>query len=191
MDKQNDIIAACAPYSGIIFDLDGTLVDLRVDWSAVKESLRAHCLHEKGVDIEFTPLNQKMQGVKQTFGDPFFLELVAIVAGFELCEEHYRYNDALIAFLESCQEKKIAIYSMNTERCVEHFVHKHLKRKPDIVVTKESCSEPKPTDKDLKKIMHAWGMTARDVVYIGNTDDDRLSGERAGVSTYITHHFAS
>ena len=74
---------------------------------------------------------------------------------------------------------------MNTEKCVKNFIEKYLKRKPDIIITKDSCSEPKPTEKDLKRIMREWQMNASDIMYIGNSDGDRRSGEMAGIKTYI------
>lgn len=185
MDKHRSLIEGIAKYKGIIFDLDGTLVNLNTDWEELKRTLSEFTMKEKREKIEFTPLDQKIHQAKGKFGEVFFCRLLDIVSQFELCEERYELNHELISFLESCQEKKISIYSMNTRKCVMNFVEKYLRRKPDIIIAKDDCIEPKPTGKDFKKIMNKWKMDADEIVYIGNSENDRLSGEEAGVKTYI------
>ena len=185
MDKQRDIIQELAQYKGVVFDLDGTLVDLGVDWVSLKQELSLYCKKEKGIEMEFTPLDQKIHEAKKKFGDHFFLGLLEKISYFELREEKYRLNNELVDFVNSASNQRIAIYSMNTEKCVENFIDRYLTRKPDRVITKDTCLEPKPTDKDLKKILKEWDMTEQEVVYIGNSENDRLSGEKAGIKTVI------
>lgn len=191
MDKYRNLVEDIIKYRGVIFDLDETLVNLNTDWKELKKTLSEFTKKERGEEIEFTPLDQKIYEAKEKFGELFFLQLLDIVSQFELCEEKYELNYELISLLESCQGKKIAIYSMNTKRCVENFIKKNLKRKPDTIIAKDSCSEPKPTEKDLRKIMQGWKMNASEIVYIGNSESDRFSGAKAGIKTYIIKNFAS
>ncbi|GEM_PF-4234215 len=191
MDKYRSLGETIARYKGVVLDLDETLVNLNTDWKALKKTLSEFTKKQTGEEIEFTPLDQKIHQVKEKFGELFFFQLLELISQFELCEEKYELNYELISLLEFYEEKKIAIYSMNTRKCVENFVKKNLKRKPDTIVVKDNCSEPKPTEKDLQRIMQEWNMNESEIVYIGNSEGDRLSGEKAGVKTYIIQNFTS
>lgn len=185
MDKYQNIEENLERYKGVVFDLDETLVDLNVDWDGLKGALSELVMKEKGVEISFTPLDQQIQKVKEKFGEPFFFRLLELISRFELCEEKYELNHELISLLKFCKEKRIAIYSMNTDKCVRNFVEKYLEKEPDIIISKDNCIEPKPTGKDLEKIIKEWKMSANEVVYIGNSENDRLCGEKARIKTHI------
>lgn len=185
MDKYQNLVEEIEKYRGVVFDLDETLVNLNVDWKEVKKTLTEFMRKEKSEEVEFTPLDQKIHQTREKFGETVFSQLVDIVVRFELQEERYELNHDLIGCANSLQTKKIAIYSMNTRKCIENFVQKNLVRKPDIIVAKDNCIEPKPTGKDLEKIMQEWKMNTKEIVYIGNSENDRLSGEKAGIKTYI------
>ncbi len=185
MDKYRNLAEDIASYKGIVFDLDGTLVDLNVDWITLKKTLSDFTKKEKVEEIEYTPLDQKIHQAREKFGRTFFFKLLDIIAEFELQEERYKLNYDLIEYVNSLRDKKIAVYSMNTKKCVDNFIGKNIIRKLDVIVAKDNCIEPKPTEKDLEKIMREWKMNASEIVYIGNSEDDRLSGEKAGVKTYI------
>lgn len=185
MDKYRNIEENLGGCRGVVFDLDETLVNLNVDWEGLKRILSELMMKEKGVEMEFTPLDQQIQQVRERFGESFFFRLLELISQFELREEKYELNHELISLLESCRGKKIAIYSMNTNKCVRNFVEKYLEKKPDTIVSKDNCIEPKPTGKDLEKILKEWKMSASEVVYVGNSENDRLSGEKAGIKTHI------
>ena len=165
--------------------MDGTLVNLNVNWRELKKNLFEFVKKEKGEEVNFTPLDQKINQLRGKYGDFFYSQLLEIVSRFELCEERYELNHDLIDLLNKLKNKKIAIYSMNTRRCVENFIQKNLIKKPDIEIVKDDCTEPKPTGKDLKKILNIWKMNVEDVIYIGDLEKDRLSGEKANIKTYI------
>lgn len=186
MEQYRAIAEAIVSYDGIVFDLDGTLVDLRVDWHNAKQSLSEYCEQKKGVSIEFTPLDEKIFEMRMRFGASFFSSLLDILATYELHSENYVLNDRLIQIFDAIQrEKKVAIYSMNTEVCVRSFSDKFLRRKPDRIISKNTCLEPKPTAIDLKRIEKGWGMGCGQIFYVGNSEFDRISGEEAGIKTKI------
>lgn len=185
MDKYRDLKKEIELYKGVVFDLDETLVNLNVDWLALKEELSVVVEKETGNRIEFTPLDQVVREIRIRHGNNLFVQLLEIISYFEMKEEKYELNDGLLEIFESLKDKRVAIYSMNTERCVKNFVEKYVSRKPDLIISKDVCFEPKPSDKDLKKILKEWNMRENDIVYIGNSENDRLSGEWAGVKTFI------
>jgi len=81
--------------------------------------------------------------------------------------------------------KKMAIYSMNTKKCINNIVKKYLKREPDIIISKETCLEPKPTDKDIARILQHFGLDNKNVLFVGDSERDLISGKMANVCTYL------
>lgn len=185
MDMQEDIIAKLDQYKGLIFDLDGTIVDLGVNWENLKEALSRYCFYKKRVHIVFKALDKELAFAKVRFGDRFYSELLDIVSQFEMIETKYRFNKRLLHFINNLKDKKFAIYSMNTMRCIKHIVEKYLKNKPDIIISKETYIEPKPTVKDLLFIIDAWQFKKKQVAFVGNSKQDVLCGKKANVETYI------
>ena len=171
-------------YKLIVLDLDGTLVDLNVDWVNLRKELESLFLEDTGELTQFSPLNQKLLEIKKSFGTKLHQKLLRSIERYELEEKNYVVNHRLIQLIEN-SDHKIAIYSMNSEKCVRAFVKKNLTKKPEIIISKETCTEPKPTGADLKKLINQINLEQKDVLFIGNTEEDRLSGILAKVDTVI------
>jgi phosphoglycolate phosphatase-like HAD superfamily hydrolase len=183
MDKSDKIIEEIFQYKGIIFDFDGTIVDLNTDWQAVKKSLSSLVFLEKGYNDNFTPLAKKVLCYRS--GDIcFFDKITEIISSFEMKKERYVFNDKLIDYINKNLDKKIAIYSMNTDRTIRNFISKYFINKPDIISI-NNCQEAKPTEKDLLKIIGGWEFNLKDVAFVGNSSNDLLSGKKAKIKTYI------
>jgi len=185
MDKWKDVISDLLKYKVIVFDLDGTLVNLGVDWEDLKKKLSEYCHRRHKAKVVFSPLDNMLLRIRSKFGSKFYSELLEIISQYELKEENYILNHKLINYINSARNQKIAIYSMNTSRCVDNFVKKYLTRKPDVIISKENCIEPKPTDKDLKKILELWKIKKGEMIYVGNLGKDIKCGELAGIRTEI------
>lgn len=187
MEKQRNIVPELSKYRGIIFDLDGTLVELGVDWKKLKEELAKYCYLKKNINIEFVPLDQKLLIVRDLFGEQFYTELLDIVSGFEMREENYKFNQILIDYINSNSGKhrKFAIYSMNTKKCINNIIKKYFQERPDIIISKDNCSELKPTQKDILRIIEKWGFKKREIMFLGNSENDLISGKMAGVTTFM------
>lgn len=167
-------------YQALIFDLDGTLVNLGIDWGILKKKLSAHLLSRTGENLSFSPLDQKLSYVRSKYDREVFDELMSIVSDFEMRDESYRPNNALIEFLNS-SDIRYAIYSMNTRKCVYNFVNKFLARKPDMIIAKEDCSEPKPTNLDIDRIINFWQMNKKNVMLVGDSPGDKESAKRSHI----------
>lgn len=185
MDKQRRVISALKNYKAQVYDVDGTLVDLGIDWNLVKQKLSEHSFEQKRDAIVFTPLMPTLLKVKEKYGVDFYHELVDIIASFETNDDTYRVNKPLISYINSACDKNIALYSMNTNKCIHHIVTSFFRRKPDCIISGESCIEPKPTEKDLFALQEFFNVEKKDMVFIGNSTDDLLSGKKAGIRTMM------
>lgn len=184
MDKRRNLARKISKYKVAIFDLDGTLVNLNVDWEKLKNDLSAFCSRKTGENIVFTPLDEKILYVKKKFGKKLYKKLLEIISAHEMDESRYALNKELLGFI--CETKqKVAIYSMNTEKCINNFVAKYFKRKPDAVISKETCIKPKPSKKDLLKLLKRIGMKKNEAIFVGDSEVDKLSGKMAGIKTLI------
>lgn len=171
-------------YEGLVFDLDGTLVDLGTDWEALKGDLEKYYYRKTKQQIRFSPLDKKLLLAKKSYGEGLYTELLKIVSKYEIREEKYMPNQELIDYING-SNKKFAIYSMNTRACIDFCVKKYLKVQPSIVISKETCSKPKPTEKDLLHVLTQWGLNKKEVIFVGNTKGDLDSGCKSGVKTVI------
>lgn len=184
MDKQEDITHYLTKYKGIIFDLDGTLVDLAIDWDKLKNELSQFCTKNK-IIVSLTPLGTVLQHCKKEYGEDFFRKLISIIAQYEIHDENYQLNISLLNYINSKPSQKIAIYSMNSKKCVEQFISNYLHFSPEPVIFQENCQAPKPTELDLLFILNQWKLTKEDVAFVGNSYYDERSGKMAGLTTYI------
>ena len=167
----------------LVLDLDGTLIDLGVNWLALKSELENYCKKNYGA-VSFSRLYSGLEEAKNQFGTKLYDKLIKIIEKHELDNKNYRPNDELISYVNNI-ENKIVIYSMNTSNCIKSFVKKYLNNKPIIVISKETCLENKPTNKDLLEIINKLNVNKKDVLFIGNSRDDLLSGEYSGIKTYL------
>lgn len=184
MEKQTNIknvILEISKYKGVIFDLDGTLIDLGIDWKILKQELGKYCYSKKNLNIEFTPLDQKLFKIKKLFGKQFYSELLNIVSNFEMNETKYKFNKKLLDYVNSIIHPKIAIYSMNTKKCIDNIVRKYFQKKPDIIISKDNCIEPKPTGKDIINILYNLNITKKECLFIGDSESDYLCGQKAKI----------
>lgn len=176
---QYKIIKELDGYDLIIFDLDETLVDLNVDWDGLKTELKKFCISKTGKEIEFSPLNERLVSAKRTLGTEIYEKLLEIVSEFETIESKYKINEELIDFVNKT-EKNVIIYSMNTRKCIDLVISKYFKKEPKYIISKENCIEPKPTGKDLEKLMDII-VKGKKMIFIGNSKDDEESAQLAGV----------
>src|SRR3989344_8196032 len=122
MDKQENIIDSLAYYKGLVFDLDGTLIQLSVRWEALKRELQQYCYENKQRSIVFTPLNKALQQCEKEYGPSFYRKLMDIVSRYETEGKSGKLHEALINYINASANQLIAIYSMNSRKCVEDFV---------------------------------------------------------------------
>jgi phosphoglycolate phosphatase-like HAD superfamily hydrolase len=183
MDKLENLIEKNS-YKLLILDLDGTLVKLEVDWDGLRESLDEYLKNVGITAIDFKRVDIGLEKVKKKYGRKTFLELIKIVNKFETDGKKHKRNFKLIDYINN-SDVKYVIYSMNTRKTIKHFVVKNLKRKPSFIICKENRIECKPSDKDLLGILSRMNLNRKEVLFVGNSIEDRTSGKMAKIKTQI------
>lgn len=169
-------------FDAVVFDLDGTLAILDVDWRTLREEL-ATLLAEHGVDVGDT-------------GDVWRLLDGAEHVGVGE-EAHARIRQHEVAGAESSARLPLAdrvaplaeagvpvgICSLNSPEAVRIALDHHgLARHVDAVGGREHGSPRKPDPEPLLDVVEALGATPDTAVFVGDSPGDEATAEAAGVA---------
>lgn len=186
MDSKKNLIKELEQHSGIIFDFDGTLYKLRVNWDGLKKEMERVMLTEFNDGVEFSPMSLVLHALREQ-------SHLGYQRMIQLCEQYEREgfekgypNKSLIDFIKRYKGKKMAIFTMNTMATIQFFLNTYnIADAIDTVISKEVMMKPKPQGDDLTGLINTWGLPKSRVIIIGNHASDKQSGELAGIHTKI------
>ena len=161
----------------VIFDLDGTLYDLQVDWAGLKGEF--HELIGSEFDVEGGYIMSAYRYAKER--DDLKRRMLGLQAEYELShiDDSSRVEPGI-----TCAEWRLkrglrcSIFSMNTERAVDQLIG-GLGFSP--VITMDSVKMPKPSPEGLIRLMDMIGIKGDDLLFVGNSDKDAGSAAGAGI----------
>ena len=159
----------------IVFDMDGTLVNSFLDFKALKEvmglSPRAFVLEEL----------DKIKNEERKN------DLLKLLHNFEMngAQKSVLF-EGVLEFLDFCdlQGLKKAIFTRNSQQVTE-IILKKFKLDFEKVVSRDSLREYKPHPKGLEVIGNFFGVNSKDILFIGDHYHDLVTGEKAGVRTFL------
>jgi phosphoglycolate phosphatase len=165
-------------YDAVVFDLDGTLVDLDVDWARVDESA-AVMLDRAGV----APAEDAWAALDAA-------EAADVGGVHEMVCDHERRGaerstrlpaaDDLRALAEA--GRPTAVCSLNCEAAVRIALNAHgLGDAPDAVVGRDSADARKPDPAALRAALGPLGVDPEGTLFVGDSPRDEETAERAGV----------
>ena len=158
----------------VVFDLDGTIVDSKLDFSMMRNDLGLS--ETQGILEEIDKFECE---IKRT-------ELLDIVRKHEL-------NGAKEAVLMSGFKNlyeyltssgiPIGILTRNSLEVTEMTLKK-FKLSFDILLTRDNC-EPKPSPMGLHKVMAKWNTKPHEIIYIGDSEYDLQTAKNADVASIL------
>lgn len=158
---------------GIIFDFDGVMVKLRLDFPLIKREMFGS---EEGFILERL---ETLQGQERQKAE-VILERHEATAANEA--EPLEGVPACLAWMEE-QGLKMAIVTRNSKRSLE-TVQEKLGLCFPIVVTREEAP-PKPSPEPVLLACRRMHLKPEDVLLVGDGEFDMLAGKRAGVRTVL------
>lgn len=173
-------LAVCPPenapsiWRGVIFDLDGTLVDSPLDFDRIR------------ADMQLPPGVGILEALAGYSPGPELTRLLAILHDHELrSAEQAALIEGVPQVLEWLDHHSIptAVLTRNSRPCAELTLNR-LGLRFSQVVTREDAP-PKPDPAGLLQICACWNLTPRDVVFLGDYLFDLEAGRRAGMSTIL------
>ena len=182
-------------YKGIIFDLDGTLLDTIEDLgSSMNEVLRHYGFPEHPIDAYRMMVGNGMMNLLKTSIPPEERKRIDIHQAFQMFQQVYaeRYVDKTVPY-EGIPELvtwlaargvKLAVNSNKRDDYSKSLVTKFFASIPFIHIYGEQNRFPrKPDPAAALDIASAMGAAPEDILYIGDSEVDMATGRNAGMDT--------
>jgi phosphoglycolate phosphatase len=173
-----DTTADLDSFDGVVYDLDGTLVRLVVDWDAVARDAVAR-FDEHGVDADGHDL-WAMLDLADERG--LRAEIEAVIADHERpgarASSRLPLADRLLG-----HEIPVGVCSLNCEESVRLALETHgLAGAVDAVVGRDTVATRKPDPEPLLATLRDLSVDPGRAVFVGDSPRDRVAAERAGVA---------
>jgi phosphoglycolate phosphatase len=164
-------------YDAIVYDLDGTLVRLDVDWAAVREQTAA-VLTDRDIEVGAADI----WTIRELAADHGVLDRVDdVIAEFE--REGARNATRLALADDLPHGVPVGVCSLNAEgACRIALEHHGLDDHVDAVVGRGTVETVKPDPGPLLAALERLGVTPETALFVGDSDTDRVAAERAGTA---------
>jgi len=174
-------------YEGVVYDLDGTLLVLDVDWTVVRREVATR-LADRGVATDGATLWTLLEradaaGVGDVAED--------VVATHERVGA--RTSDRLALASELPADVPVGVCSLNAESAVRTALERHdLLEAVDAVVGRDSVATQKPHPEPLLTVVNRLGTDPGGTLFVGDSETDETTAERAGTPfQYVTERLQS
>ncbi|PSQ53456.1 phosphoglycolate phosphatase [Halobacteriales archaeon SW_8_65_20] len=161
----------------VVYDLDGTLVRLAVDWAAVTDDCVA-VLADRGIEFEY----ETLWDVYEYARDAGQLDIVEeTIARHE--REGARSSERLDCADLLARDAPVAVCSLNSQRACEIALDRHdLSAHAAAVVGRDTVETEKPDPEPLRTAIDALGVDPEQVTFVGDGERDELTADRVGVA---------
>lgn len=177
----------------VIFDLDGTIIDLAVDWSQLKRNLSDKFAEDYKIDCHFKSISKCLSEIVKKKDEDNLKKF------FKIIEEHETRNIEKSTPIEETKffinnlkkfgiknDVKLAVMSLNTRKTIEKaLLLTALTSKIDFIVGREDVRNWKPNPDGLLKILEKLNIDKSKALFIGDMEKDLIAGERAGIESYL------
>lgn len=163
-------------YQAVIYDLDGTLVELQVDWDQVREDVAAK-FRVRGVDVEGDSLWELLERADH---EPLERAVEETIAEHE--RQGARRSDRLPTADELPLDVPVGVCSLNCEAACRIALELHgLDRYVDVIVGRDTLPEHKPDPTPLLHAADGLAVAPEQTLFVGDSNSDEVAAERAGM----------
>jgi len=177
----------------IIFDLDGTIVNLTADWMSLRDVLveKYREIYEEQCDFERiskcldTIVEKKDEEILEIFFDIIRQYELENIKDTQLIEESIFFinNKELFGIKNKV---KFAVLSLNTRRSIIRSLElANIHNKIDLIVGREDVRRWKPAPDGLIKIQKYYKVSKKEMIFFGDLENDLLTGKNAGIEAYL------
>ena len=179
-----DILASIEEKNFIIFDFDGTIARLDVDWAAVRQRVQREVLDGHGLDGSHLFI-RVLGRLREVVGEEAFLKAVGILADAEMEAGCQAIPDGMRWFQHAAERgKPVGIFSLNSRRVIEKFLVDEKVLPAEVrIVGFADVRRHKPNPEGLHRLLRDQGAEPGEALFIGDRPDDMEAGRRAGMRT--------
>jgi len=164
-------------YEAVVYDLDGTLVELDVDWALVTREV-ADRLESRGVATDGATLWSLLKRADAAGVGEVAEELVAT---HERVGAHT--SERLPLAGELPLSVPVGVCSLNSESAVRKALDRHgLADAVDAVVGRDSLAPQKPHPGPLLAVVRRLEVDPAETLFVGDSATDETTAERAGTA---------
>lgn len=164
-------------YDAVLYDLDGTLVDLDVDWGEVARSVAA-VLSARDIETDGADLWEMFELAREA---ECFPSVDGRVAEFE--REGARSSRRLPIAKELPRPEPVGVVSLNAESACRIALEVHgLDSAVGTVVGRDTVAEMKPHPLPLEHALAELGVPESNALFVGDSESDAEAARRAGLA---------
>jgi HAD superfamily hydrolase (TIGR01549 family) len=165
-----------AEYDAVVYDLDGTLVRLAVDWPAVHRDVVA-TLRETGIPVDDESLWELLG---RAHSEGFAPVVEAVIADHE--QRGARAAEVLPTADELPRSVPVGVCSLNAEAACRLALERHdLDTHVETVVGRDTVGTYKPDPEPLLAAVRDLSAAPGRALFVGDSERDARTAERAGV----------
>ncbi|MFX1327441.1 MAG: HAD family hydrolase [Promethearchaeota archaeon] len=183
----------------IVFDLDGTIVNLTADWIGLKDVLINEYKKIYNDNCEFKRISKCLDRIVEKNDEEVLAIFFHIIRLYELENiKETQLIDETVFFIKNKElfgidkETKFAVLSLNTRSSIIRALEiANITNKIDFIVGREDVRKWKPEPEGLLKVKDHYGVKKEEMIYFGDLESDLLAGENAGIETYFIDNLIS
>lgn len=161
----------------VVYDLDGTLVRLAVDWEQARRAV-SELYREHGVDVQSRGLWELLVDSRSVGLRPEVEETISRY------EKDGAKNSPRLEFAEHVfsHDLPVGVCSLNCEAaCSIALEQTGLRERVTVIVGRDSVSEHKPHPLPLLTVVETLDVSPENTVFVGDSERDEETAERAGI----------
>jgi phosphoglycolate phosphatase len=164
-------------YGAIVYDLDGTLVRLAVNWTAAAEEATA-TFADAGVDVDADLWSLLERAPEYGLAD----ELESVLTAHERRGAERSIRLSAADHLPH-RDRPVGVCSLNAESACRLALDRHgLLAHVGVVVGRDSVATHKPDPAPLLATVDRLGADPGRTLFVGDSERDAVTAERAGVA---------
>ncbi|MHA1758944.1 MAG: HAD family hydrolase [Promethearchaeota archaeon] len=178
----------------IVFDLDGTIIKLNVNWDELKKTLSERyyeIYNEK--HYKFESVSACLSFIVEKGDEQELNNFFDIIRKFEVAGVSSSTPiEETIYFIKNKSEfninntVKFSVLSLNTRACINEALKKAgIQKEIDYIVGREDVRHWKPNPEGLLKIKDHYGINKKEMIYIGDLQKDIETGKNAGIDAIL------
>ena len=164
-------------YDAVVYDLDGTLVRLAVNWTETHRAV-VTAVEDAGISVEGESLWELLD---RSYAEGFTQTVEAVLAAHE--RNGARRSERLPTAAELPRSEPVGVCSLNAESACRVALKTHdLDDYVETVVGRDTVAGYKPDPEPLLATIAALDARPERSIFIGDTERDKQTAERAGVA---------